>query len=90
MKQYTDYNKLQALIAGMKLERDEEKNRKKDKKAADKEAKERNKIATKLNKNEERERLMPSLIEELRKGLQSVQFLTNPKLKKTFCSIILM
>ena len=81
MKKYTDYNKLQSLIAGMKSEKDEEKKRKKEKKAADEAAKERKKIATKLKENKERERLMPSLIEELRKGVDSVQKLTNPKLK---------
>ena len=81
MKQFTDYNCLQSLIAGMKSEKDEEKKRKKEKKIADAAAKDRKKIETQIKQNEEREILMPSLTEEVSKGLDHVISLTNPILK---------
>ena len=81
MKQFTDYNCSQSLIADMKSEKDEEKKRKKEKKIADKPAKERKKIQTKLKENEERERLMLRLTAEASGGLGHLKCLTNPILK---------
>ena len=79
MEKYTDQNCLVAILAELRLQKEEEKKMAREKKAADDKEKERNKVAKEIQKQQLKDRVMPSIIEDVNKGLNFVLSKTNPR-----------
>ena len=82
MDKYTDQNALIGILAALRLETDEAKKKAKEKKATDMEEKQRNKIANEIRKQQEKDNTMPSILEDINKGLAFVQSKNMPRLKQ--------
>ena len=82
MDKYTDQNALIGILAALRLETDEAKKKAKEKKATDMEEKQRNKIANEIRKQQEKDNAMPSILEDINKGLAFVQSKNMPRLKQ--------
>ena len=82
MEKYTDQNALIGILAALRLETDEAKKKAKEKKATDTEEKQRNKIANEIRKQQEKDNAMPSILDDVNKGLAFVQSKNMPRLKQ--------
>lgn len=71
MGKYADQNCLVAILAELRLQKEEEKKMAREKKAADDKEKERNKVAKEIQKQQLKDREMPSIIDDVNKGLIS-------------------
>ena len=70
------------ILAALRLETDEAKKKAKEKKATDMEEKQRNKIANEIRKQQEKDNAMPSILEDINKGIAFVQSKNMPRLKQ--------
>ena len=82
MEKYTDQNALIGILAALRLETDEAKKKAKEKKATDMEEKQRNKIANEIRKQQEKDNAMPSILDDINKGLAFVQSKNMTRLKQ--------
>ena len=82
MEKYADQNCLVAILAELRLEKEEEKKTAREKKEADDKVKEQHKLAKEIQKQQLKESLMPSIIEDVNRGLNFVLSKTNPRKKQ--------
>ena len=82
MEKYTDQNALIGILAALRLETDEAKKKAKEKKATDMEEKQRNKIANEIRKQQEKDNAMPSILDDVNKGLAFVQSKNMTRVKQ--------
>ena len=82
MEKYADQNCLVAILAELRLQQEEEKKTEREKKVANEKEKERNRLAKEIEKQQLKESLMPSIIEDVNQGLNFVLSKTNPRRNK--------
>ena len=82
MEKYADQNCLAAILAELRLQQEEEKKTAREKKVANEKEKERNRLAKEIEKQQLKESLMPSIIEDVNQGLNFVLSKTNPRKKR--------
>ena len=82
MEKYADHNELTGIVAELVLEKDEEKKRTKEKRAANDKEKERNKLIKEIEKQQLKDKEMPLILEDINKGLLFVMSKNMPWIKK--------
>ena len=82
MEKYADHNELTGIVAELVLEKDEEKKRTKEKRAANDKEKERNKLIKEIEKQQLKDKEMPLILEDINKGLLFAMSKNIPWIKK--------
>ena len=81
MEKVMDYNNLQAAIAEINVERDEDKKKKQKEKDEKKKEKERKEVEKKIATENEKIEKMPGILEDIAKGLGHLNTMKAPRLR---------